>query len=108
MSLHHSSGFVGPYMMARLTRAVSLMVERERLTVMAIMVEHEIAGVPRPNAFRNPLADKRTDNDLVNRIFTTDGPNRLWLTEFTEHSTREGKVYCCVVLDCFAPTGVYG
>lgn len=77
-----------------------------RKLIMAIMVEHEIAGVPRASAFRNPLADKRTDNDLVNRIFTADGPNRLWLTDVTEHPTREGKVYCCVVLDCFARTAV--
>ena len=26
------------------------------------------------------------------------GPNELWLTDITEHPTREGKVYCCVVL----------
>ncbi|MBM7846786.1 hypothetical protein [Arthrobacter roseus] len=72
-----------------------------------IMVEHEIAGVRRASAFRNPLADKRTDTDLVNRIFTADGPNRLWLTDVTEHPTKESEVYyCCVVLDCFVRTAV--
>jgi transposase InsO family protein len=29
-------------------------------------------------------------------------PNRLWLTDITEHPTREGKVYCAVVLDAFS------
>ncbi|WP_196884728.1 IS3 family transposase [Arthrobacter sp. CAN_A214] len=77
-----------------------------RKLIKAIMIEHEIAGVPRAGAFRHALVDKRTDADLVNRIFTTDGPNRLWLTDVTEHPTREGKVYCCVVLDCFARTAV--
>jgi putative transposase len=77
-----------------------------RKLIKAIMVEHEIAGVPRASAFRYPLADKRTDADLVNRIFTADGPNRLWLTDVTEHPTKEGKVYCCVVLDCFARSAV--
>jgi len=28
----------------------------------------------------------------------------LWLTDITEHPTREGKVYCAVVVDAFAPT----
>jgi transposase-like protein len=28
-----------------------------------------------------------------------NGPNQLWVTDITEHPTREGKLYCCVVLD---------
>ena len=30
------------------------------------------------------------------------GPNKLWVTDITEHPTREGKVYCAVVLDVFS------
>jgi transposase InsO family protein len=30
------------------------------------------------------------------------GPNELWITDITEHPTREGKVYCVVVLDAFS------
>jgi transposase InsO family protein len=26
----------------------------------------------------------------------------LWLTDITEHPTRDGKVYCCVVLDAYS------
>ncbi|MET3948888.1 hypothetical protein ABIB49_003614 [Arthrobacter sp. UYCu512] len=26
-------------------------------------------------------------------------PNELWVTDITEHPTREGKVYCCAVMD---------
>jgi putative transposase len=26
----------------------------------------------------------------------------LWVTDITEHPTREGKLYCCVVLDVFS------
>lgn len=37
--------------------------------------------------------------DLVERAFTRAEPNQLWITDITEHPTREGKVYCCVVLD---------
>ena len=40
-----------------------------------------------------------TSPDLVCRNFARDAPNQLWLTDITEHPTREGKVYCCVVLD---------
>ncbi|WNM24381.1 IS3 family transposase [Demequina capsici] len=40
--------------------------------------------------------------DLVERDFTPSGPNQLWVTDITEHPTREGKVYCCVVLDAYS------
>ena len=26
----------------------------------------------------------------------------MWVTEITEHPTREGKLYCCVVLEVFS------
>jgi len=43
-----------------------------------------------------------TAEDLVDRVFRRSGPNELWLTDMTEHPTREGKVYCAVVLDAFS------
>jgi transposase InsO family protein len=39
---------------------------------------------------------------LVERDFIRSGPNQLWVTDITEHPTREGKVYCCVVLDAYS------
>nr|WP_108870679.1 IS3 family transposase [Tessaracoccus timonensis] len=41
-------------------------------------------------------------DDLVQRQFTADGPNELWLTDITEHRTREGKVYLCAIKDVFS------
>jgi len=43
-----------------------------------------------------------TSLDLVGRRFRRDCPNELWVTDITEHPTREGKVFCCVVLDTFS------
>jgi putative transposase len=43
-----------------------------------------------------------TASDLVDRRFHRDEPDRLWVTDITEHRTREGKIYCCVVLDTFS------
>jgi transposase InsO family protein len=40
-------------------------------------------------------------DDLVRRHFVADAPNRLWLTDITEHPTREGKVYLAAVLDVY-------
>ncbi|MFD3558295.1 DDE-type integrase/transposase/recombinase [Streptomyces sp. NPDC058686] len=41
-------------------------------------------------------------DDLVRRDFTATGPNRLWLTDITEHPTAEGKLYLCAVKDVFS------
>jgi putative transposase len=38
-------------------------------------------------------------DDLVNRDFTAELPNQLWLTDITEHRTGEGKLYLCAVKD---------
>ena len=41
-------------------------------------------------------------DDLVQRDFTADAVNRLWLTDITEHRTGEGKLYLCAVKDVFS------
>lgn len=43
-----------------------------------------------------------TASDLVDRRFELAQPDQLWVTDITEHRTREGKLYCCVVLDTFS------
>jgi len=43
-----------------------------------------------------------TAGDLVDRQFAREAPDELWVTDITEHPTREGKVYCAVVLDTFS------
>lgn len=41
-------------------------------------------------------------DDLLQRDFTAPGPNHLWLTDITEHRTREGKLYLCAVTDLWS------
>ncbi|WP_396653680.1 IS3 family transposase [Microbacterium sp. PRF11] len=41
-------------------------------------------------------------DDLVRREFTSACPNRLWLTDISEHPTGEGKVYLCAVKDVWS------
>ena len=41
-------------------------------------------------------------DDLVGRVFAADAPNRLWLTDLTEHRTAEGKLYLCAIKDVFS------
>jgi putative transposase len=67
-----------------------------------IMGELGIHGLPGPKKGVKNLKNIATCEDLVQRNFTADAPNELWLTDITEHPTREGKLYCCVVLDLYS------
>ena len=46
---------------------------------------------------RDPKA--ALSDDLVNRQFTVDRPDALWVGDVTEHPTTEGKVYLATVID---------
>ncbi|GGK10987.1 transposase [Pilimelia anulata] len=41
-------------------------------------------------------------DDLVGRDFTAAGPDRLWLTDITEHPTSEGTLYLCAVKNAWS------
>lgn len=42
-------------------------------------------------------------DDLVQRDFTAEGPNRCWLTDITEHQTaRGGKPFLCAIKDVWS------
>nr|WP_176451677.1 IS3 family transposase [Enemella dayhoffiae] len=41
-------------------------------------------------------------DDLVNRDFSANAANELWLTDITEHKTAEGKLYLCAIKDVYS------
>lgn len=62
-----------------------------------------IYGLPKRRLPRGArVGGKASSLDLVRRRFRADGPDRLWMTDITEHPTREGKIYCCAVIDAFS------
>ncbi|MFN0152928.1 MAG: DDE-type integrase/transposase/recombinase [Gaiella sp.] len=70
--------------------------------VASIMRELGIKGLPNRRMPRSARVGRVGGPDLVRRAFARDAPDELWMTDITEHPTREGKVYCCVVLDAFS------
>lgn len=84
---------------AELTLGLGLSVGQNQIE--AVMSRAGIKGLP---GTRRPKSRHQTPTagDLVNRMFTREQPNRLWVTDITEHRTREGKVFCAVVLDAFS------
>jgi putative transposase len=75
-----------------------------RKRVERLMRQAGIAGIyrrRRKGCTRRDL-DAVPSDDLVNRAFDPDGPDRLWVMDVTEHPTDNGKVYLAVVLDAFS------
>jgi putative transposase len=46
--------------------------------------------------------------DLVERDFTAEAPNQLWLADITEHPTREVKLYLCAMSRMRSPNRIVG
>jgi hypothetical protein len=84
---------------AELTLGQHISVGRE--AVATLMRRAGISGnVGTPK--RKSIVHVATSSDLVTRDFNRAAPNQLWVTDITEHRTREGKVYCAVVLDTYS------
>jgi transposase InsO family protein len=58
-------------------------------------------GLPGRKRWRHAKPDTYA-GDLVKRDFSRSRANALWVTDITEHPTREGKVYCAAVLDTYS------
>jgi putative transposase len=91
-----------PRVHAELTLGLGMVVNEKR--VARLMRVAGIQGLYRRRrrgcTVRDPNAEPATD--LVNRQFQADAPNKLWLTDITEHLTDEGRLYCAGVLDVFS------
>lgn len=64
--------------------------------------EHQIWSTTTKKGRRNGGKGKpgpAVHDDLVQRNFTAEAIDEVWLTDITEHPTSEGKVYCCAVKD---------
>jgi transposase InsO family protein len=57
-------------------------------------------GKPKPRKGSKPGTPSH--DDLVQRNFTASAPNELWLSDITEHWTKEGKLYLCAIKDVFS------
>jgi putative transposase len=78
---------IGRDQVARLMRAMGIEgISRRRRKVFTTIAD--------PNAVRAP--------DLVNRNFTADRPDALWVTDLTYVPTRTGMAYVCFIVDAFS------
>jgi putative transposase len=78
---------IGRDQVARLMRELGIEgISRRRKKVFTTVAD--------PDALRAP--------DLVNRTFTADRPDALWVTDLTYVPTRSGMAYVCFIVDAFS------
>jgi transposase InsO family protein len=75
-----------------------------RCTVERLMRGLGLQGARRGKAIRTTVPDRAAPCplDRVNRQFTADRPNQLWVSDFTYVSTWQGWLYVAFVVDVFA------
>jgi putative transposase len=76
-----------------------------RCTVERLMAAHAIQGAKRrgkPWRTTRPDPDARPVADLVERDFTAQAPNRLWVADFTYLRTWAGALYFAFIIDVFS------
>ncbi len=81
---------------AELTMARGVHVSLNLVTL--LMHQAGVAGLPGPARVKR-IKGTPTADDLVARKFARSELDELWVADITEHRTREGKVYCCAVMD---------
>src|SRR3954471_23908877 len=80
-------------LLKQLTKTVLETALNEEMTEHLGYEKHDSAGAG-SGKIRNGTRSK-----MVRRDFTAAAPNRLWLSDITEHRTAEGKLYLCAVKD---------
>lgn len=83
-------------------RGMGIRVSAKR--VMRLMTRHGLVPLlkraRRYSSYKGEIGGEAPDN-LVNRDFHAEGPNRLWVTDLTEFRIPAGKVYLSPVIDCY-------
>jgi putative transposase len=83
-------------------RDAGIVISNDRLW--RLMRERGLEGASRRKRVRTTVRDRdaRPAPDLVNRAFTADAPNKLWVADITYVPTCTGFLFLAVVLDAFS------
>ena len=86
-----------PRVHAELTMGLGIACGRKR--VARLMRQHGLVGVCHQRKRTGCRPAPATHEDLVQRRFVADAPDRVWFTDVTQHRAADGWVYCCAVRD---------
>ena len=98
----HAGTYGSPRVHAELVLGEGIHVGQKR--VERLMRQAGLEGIYRRKKHFTTRRDPKAalSDDLVNRQFSVDRPDVLWVGDVTEHPTTEGKVYLATVIDAFS------
>ncbi|MER5602256.1 IS3 family transposase [Streptomyces sp. NPDC002265] len=99
----HSGGIYGSPRVHAVLKREGVHVGRKR--VERLMRQAGLAGISPRRAgkgFTRRAPDADLAPDLVQRDFTANGPNRLWVTDLTMIATEEGPLWLSAIRDAFS------
>ena len=97
MDIHHDDPEFGYRFIADELPARGILAGRNRVS--RLCSAHRVWSVHAKKRGLSRKPGPPVHDDLVERVFTANEPNRLWLTDITEHPTAEGKLYLCAIKD---------
>ena len=102
LEVHRMSrcSYGAPRVHAELRLGLGIACGRKR--VARLMRKAEVSGLSHRRKRGRHRPAPAPHEDLVQRRFVAQAPNRLWCTDVTEHPTGTGKVYCAAVMDVFS------
>ncbi|MBI2915031.1 MAG: IS3 family transposase [Firmicutes bacterium] len=91
-----------PRVHAELAMGMGIHCSRKR--VARLMRQAGLAGVcrRRRQGFTRRDPKQTPEPDRVQRHFSPEAPDRLWVADMTQHATDEGWLYVAVVIDAFS------
>lgn len=100
LDIHHDDPMFGYRFIADELHRQDILVSENR--VQRLCREHHIWSVFAKKRGSSRRAGPPVHDDLIDRQFTSEAANRVWLTDITEHPTSEGKLYLCAVKDVWS------
>jgi putative transposase len=79
-------------------------IDCSRKRVARLMSQAGLMGIHRRKFTSTTRRDPKRDPypDLVERQFTVDAPNKLWVADVTQHETDEGWLFLAVIIDAYS------
>ena len=103
-AIHRRSGeaYGAPSIHAELADDHGIRIGRKRVAM--LMRAAGLKGVPPPKFVATTIADAESDRalDKVDRRFSADRPDRLWMADVTHVPTWAGLLYLAIVLDVWS------
>jgi transposase InsO family protein len=90
IDLHHNDPEFGDRFITDTLAGVGITAGRNRVN--RLCTQQRLIRPPRPQTWPPPQARPPVHDDLVARRCTAPAPDRLWLTDITEHPTTDAKL----------------